>query len=128
MSAASHTPGRLAISTIGVGFELESERGEVIAQSQQMVSEDRIQGLALRKENARRLAACWNACESISTDDLESGVLGKLKNDRVQLLCALQALGSAFMSNTQWNGEQPAEIIQARAVISLATGKTSEAA
>lgn len=30
------------------------------------------------KANARRLAACWNACSDLSTESLESGVVGKL--------------------------------------------------
>jgi hypothetical protein len=29
-------------------------------------------------EDARRIAACWNACEHIPTDALEAGVVGKL--------------------------------------------------
>ena len=29
---------------------------------------------ATAKENARRLAACWNACEGISTENLEYGL------------------------------------------------------
>jgi hypothetical protein len=28
--------------------------------------------------NARRLVACWNACQSIPTDALEAGVVGEL--------------------------------------------------
>jgi len=38
-----------------------------------------------------------------------------------ELLDVAQKLVSAFMSHTQWNGDPPAEIMQARAVIAKAT-------
>ena len=40
-----------------------------------------------------------------------------------ELLEALKALDSAFMSHTLWNGEPPVEIVQARAAIAKATGE-----
>ena len=74
----AHTPGKLVVSSIGVGFELESEAGEVIAQAQQVISQDRMQGLAIRKENARRLAACWNALDGIPTDQIKGKSLAEI--------------------------------------------------
>jgi hypothetical protein len=40
---------------------------------------------------ARRLVACWNACQSIPTDALEAGVVGKLLAE-----CMLRALEAAL--------------------------------
>lgn len=51
--------------------------------------------------NARRLAACWNACQNISTDAIQSGSLGlfRLQLDRMvltqqrdSLVCALERI------------------------------------
>jgi len=51
---------------------------------------------AEHKANARRLVACWNACEGISTETLESNFsdLGKLgmMADRDELIEALQSV------------------------------------
>ncbi len=41
--------------------------------------------------NARRLAACWNACRGIPTEALESGALGRL----LKAAAALTATGAA---------------------------------
>jgi hypothetical protein len=48
---------------------------------------------ALARANARRLVACWNACEGIPTEDLESkvvvGFMADLKRQRDELVEAL---------------------------------------
>ncbi len=143
----SHTPGKLVISSIGVGFEIESEAGEVIAQAQQVTSQDHMQGLAIRKENARRLSACWNACEGISTEALESvthAALGwsrtaskliKATRQRDELLAALKLAYAALVNSSakmDHYGEPKLRHSQAEKIaleaIAQATGKTSEAA
>jgi hypothetical protein len=45
----------------------------------------------------------------------------KLRAAAPELLDALQAITSAFLSHTQWNGEPPEEVKAARAAIAKAT-------
>ncbi len=68
-----HTEGRLKYwsceSTGGCPQILALDDGERVAH------------VSLRREceaDARRLVACWNACEGISTEALEAGVVGNL--------------------------------------------------
>lgn len=42
--------------------------------------------------NARRLVACWNACDGISTEELEAGAIQKLREQRDELIAALIAI------------------------------------
>lgn len=58
---AEHTPGRVILFTQYGDHEIRSETGELIAVS-----------VSHQHANARRLVACWNACEKASTEDLES--------------------------------------------------------
>ena len=67
--SAKHTPMRLEVSKIGVGFEIEDEFGNVIAQAQQVPNDTKTHDA--RKANARRLAACWNVCQGATTEQLE---------------------------------------------------------
>lgn len=88
----SHTQGKLSISDIGVGFEIQDEEESVIFQAQQ-VPKDR--GHNRRIANARRLVACWNACDGIGTEELEAGSIQKLREQRDELLAALKAIRNA---------------------------------
>ena len=49
------------------------------------------------EENSRRLAACWNACEGISTETLQQGNIAdrvaRLEQQRDALLAALEPFG-----------------------------------
>lgn len=87
----SHTQGNLSIG----------RHGEVTTQAGDMLL---LRGVALGggsshydlcKTNARRLVACWNACDGISTEELEDGAIQKLREQRDELLFVLKARKSA---------------------------------
>lgn len=72
--STEHTPGRIKSSHVffegGAPLFLSSGDSKIIARI-----ENRVSGLPLTREdaeNARRLAACWNACDGISTENLEN--------------------------------------------------------
>lgn len=61
--SATYTPGRLTEGLLAVdyfsgGADLKRADGVVI-------------GIEMSHDDARRLAACWNACEGSKTEDLE---------------------------------------------------------
>jgi len=60
-----HTPGRLGVFTVYGEPELRDDAGNVVA----FISR-------YNSANARRLAACWNACEGLETEQLEQFGLG----------------------------------------------------
>lgn len=59
---AEHTPARVILFTQYGDHEIRSETGELIAVS-----------VSHQHANARRLVACWNACEGLYTESLERG-------------------------------------------------------
>lgn len=61
--SAKHTPGLLNIVTQYAQPELRAASGELVA----VVADYEV-------EDARRLAACWNACSGLDTEGLESMV------------------------------------------------------
>jgi hypothetical protein len=64
--SAQHTQGLLAINPIELDQIAAADTSKEVARATQFGhSVDTIIA------NARRLAACWNACDGISTDDLE---------------------------------------------------------
>lgn len=84
-------------------------------------------------ENARRLVACWNACEGIETDDIEAhsvNIIHKLHDDaakrvlseRDELLAALKELAHTLDSEHLLHDDQRAAFAQARAAIAKAGG------
>jgi hypothetical protein len=88
----SHTQGTLTLSEDGIPELnnqcqiLESEKGELIVYYQ-----------FKNKEDARRIAACWNAAIGIPTAELEAAADGRLLNifeglisERDDLLAALK--------------------------------------
>lgn len=82
--------------------------------------------------NARRLVACWNACDGISTEELEAGLIAGLisivraKNavdrQRDELLFALIDLLPDAISNHIGGADTQARIDAARAAIGKAEG------
>lgn len=106
----THTPGKLrnardvkewSVSSDEFGAtaytDLTSENGDVVALV--VVGEKSPWSRPDPRPNARRLVACWNACDGISTDVLESlpdGLLAgtipyhELKAQRADLLAALK--------------------------------------
>lgn len=132
-----YTQGKLAICQRGVGFEIEHAHGNVIAQVQQIPDDQRH---AKRKANARRIAACWNACEGLPTDVLENiTTMGdtlasrfkardkterELTAQRDELLEAL--LGMAYLYDTDDGCKALPQYVAARAVIAKATGENHD--
>lgn len=125
-----HTPGRLVFSEDGLeelknqSQILENESGELILYFK-----------FHNREEARRLAACWNACEGVPIDVLDSSMAGGMPwsvpdqiekmVERDELLEALR-LADAMLSGANMNKAVVERKV--RAAIALATGKTSEAA
>jgi hypothetical protein len=68
---AAHTNGKLFVECQSSDMiEIQTETGRSIA----FVGDDDD-----RVDNARRLVAAWNACEGISTEELEDGAIQKLR-------------------------------------------------
>ena len=78
----------------------------------------------MREANARRLAACWNACEGLDTDELERFCLGtatgseihKLRFQRDELLAAIDGLLNALPSATSHPAIKAAKAARANAM------------
>lgn len=119
--SAQHTPGRVKVQHPHAGprgWEVAFEPG--LEQLCQDITED----------NARRLAACWNACEGISAEALESAgnafngwrlasyAMDDAKAQRDELLEALQNL--IAWHDAEHNDNREA-IDNARAAIAKAT-------
>lgn len=99
----SHTEGKLTLGKHGViygGPFREYVRGSAQDQFAMVTSphEDEIEQGITQEENARRLVACWNACEGIPLEQLECDqptfvqmLLERqtLKQQRDELLAAL---------------------------------------
>lgn len=90
MSSTQHTQGRIAVRTIDGSFgSIESEDGLTqIAQAQEVSVADRNAGWPERRGNARRLVACWNALEHLTTEGIErlADQGGAMPDQRVQQL------------------------------------------
>jgi len=69
---SEHTKGRLRQGGKGRDLLMESDKGTVAGVIREMGEyvEGTI-GYGESRANARRLVACWNTCEGISTEDLE---------------------------------------------------------
>lgn len=75
MSGAKHTRGVITADWMMAGHGRDTRRMETL----------NIEGrgtiaLAYTAEDARRLVACWNACQGLSTEALEAGVVAELIN------------------------------------------------
>lgn len=76
--------------------------------------------LGLSSENARRIAACVNACEGIPTEALEEGVVREL----VEALEALVVELEWEIGEEKW-GRDPDALPMARAVLAKVWGEAS---
>jgi hypothetical protein len=120
-----HTQGRLKLS----------ERGHIYSENLELVAVT--QPARTTEANARRLVACWNACDGYDTDALESEDLMTLfqcrtisrlmdaKAQRDELLEALKAMVEVAELTIGWlptpaNADGP--LIQARAAITKVEG------
>lgn len=74
--SAQHTPGRLVEDTRGPRADIRSESGRIVAVTYGLGFPKTAEGLEKRTQedraNRRRLVACWNACDGLSTEALES--------------------------------------------------------
>ncbi len=78
-----HTKGRLKVARSSVFTFIETEdteesNGLRIAD----VEGDDLISPQVARENARRLVACWNACEKFTTKELEGGYCDSLRFTR----------------------------------------------
>ena len=101
--SAQHTPGRMTVHTDGAdGWPLlmiGGPAGRIVANvnTESGVDTTKAPSIAFKPmpatENARRLAACWNACEGVPTDLLEANPapFSQLRAQRDELLEALKA-------------------------------------
>lgn len=95
-----HTPGKLRIDEYGGIVTPDGEKLELTGVSMPCghVPKD-----AECHANARRLVACWNACEGIETDELE-----KIRLDDLPVLCAVPELQSAMEALAEfWRNGTP---------------------
>ena len=90
--AQQHTAGRLAVSEppspASPLYLLVSDAG-VVAQVEGLFRSDQ------KAANARRLVACWNACEGIPTEQVEAGVVGEMVTALRDCLQSLKRLPDA---------------------------------
>lgn len=127
--SAQHTPGRLRLFQVGDNLEFlcpATEDGESIL----TITHEGNTAFAvvLSDMNARRLAACWNACEGVPVEVLEAQQSGGLPwrvadqieqgVQRDELLAALQNL--IAWHDAEHNDNREA-IDNARAAIAKAT-------
>lgn len=84
---AQHTPGRLNVAVEifdNDGMPETVIQGLGAAASVAVALDFGANNPCMREANARRLVACWNACEGISTDDIEAhsvNIIHKLHDD-----------------------------------------------
>lgn len=70
--SAAHTPGRLRLTAANaLGLEGNPQAGDRLKIHSPWI-EDAWDGDEEADANMRRLAACWNACEGLSTEALEN--------------------------------------------------------
>ena len=128
-----NTQGRLSIKENGDAnsYALLDESGKwllsVLHNGEKLTS--------VQRETMRRVAACWNACEGISTDELEEiastgGMLGpredvaRIAKQRDELLEAMKTFVSATITDTgQIIGLMREDFDKARTAILKATGE-----
>ena len=118
--STKHTPGRITFRDDGAAntYHLLTEDGRwwlAFLMNGEQVTER-------QRENLRRMAACWNACDGISTEALEAGAAA-------DLLEALRSMIETFPAPIRTCAEDVAQqqraIEAARAAIAKATGGQS---
>jgi hypothetical protein len=93
---AQHTQGRASLDTKGIGIDLPNhipiDIGQHAAAAQVVWKMEDYERSPHCEETARRLVACWNACEGVETEVLESypAPLSELRAQRDELLEALE--------------------------------------
>lgn len=86
-----HTPELLQIADDGSIGSIQTVTGISIGHTFQVSAEDLRNGWPIRRANAARLVACWNACQGIDTADLKAGsvsIIQKLHDEAAKLVLA----------------------------------------
>jgi uncharacterized membrane-anchored protein YhcB (DUF1043 family) len=85
----AHTPGRI------MAHEIEDGKQTLVSDVSGSFVPDLL--VRLTEANARRLAACWNACEGVETDDIEQWTVntGPLLINKIREVDALHVLISS---------------------------------
>ena len=87
MSQQKHTPGPYSYGEDNDGWYLESESVKA-----KLGHGDQI-AYCLSEDDARRISACLNACEGVSTDRLENNLpIVELVGRHSEALCEIEAL------------------------------------
>lgn len=95
--SAKHTRGRMVVNPIQLDQIATADASKGIAHVTHFGhSVDTVIA------NARRLAACWNACEGISAEHLEDDAVHKLIRDRDLLLAQRDELLEAAKQMQSW--------------------------
>jgi hypothetical protein len=117
----SHTQGKLGFDQYG---SIKTSRGETLSLDGVSMPCGYVPSEHIGKKNARRLVACWNACDGISTESLEMAAsLGGLRDvspgaavfsQRDELLSALQMIASMGLDALQCRDTARAAIARAQ--------------
>lgn len=86
-----HTPELLQIADDGSIGSIQTVTGISIGHTFQVSAKDLRNGWPIRRANAARLVACWNACQGIDTADLKAGsvsIIQKLHDEAAQQVLA----------------------------------------
>ena len=128
--ADKRTPGLLAVNPIRPDQICTADGSLEIAVAT-------MHSVATSASNARRIVACVNACEGISTEELEGiaktgGMLGpredvaRTAKQRDELLAALKLVEDFFSGPTAWTISQEDEFIEKiSSAITRVTGEQS---
>lgn len=142
--SAQHTPGRMTVHIDGDdGWPLlmiGGPAGRIVANvnAESGVDTSKAPSIAFKTMpaagNARRLAACWNACEGLSTDLLDNIVLVgetlasrfKLRDETERALETQRDELLAALEQVKANAGSPEKVYQlSSAAIAKATGSAS---
>lgn len=107
--SAQHTPGRLKVFSAYATPEIRTQDDAFVANTS-----------PYNEANARRLVACWNACEGIDTEYLEGDeslphYARRLMTQRDELLAALKQVRgevqymASGMTHSVWRTKQAQE-------------------
>lgn len=131
--STAHTPGLVVHDTRGYPHaDVKAASGRSVANTWGLkgrpskTAEAYQRRLEEGRANARRLVACWNACNGVDTDLLEQNPapFSDLRAQRDDLLAALERLVRQHGSDgIEYSGDHP--IAVARAAIAKATGTQS---
>jgi hypothetical protein len=133
--SAQHTPGRLEVAV-----EIFDNDGTPETALQALGGSATVavaldfgpNNPGMREANSRRLVACWNACEGISTEALEDEAPRKLREDRDQILVQrnelLELLQGVLKCERGMLGHLVLELWQEEVIRSAIAGATGGAA